>query len=208
MVLSRIFRRGRGFAERSAELAGLFQARGVAASPVEGGGARRRGDERVVARVDLEGEAVASAELVELSGGGAMHGRRRVAGLHGCLPVERAAESWPRDWGEGLVRSTRIFPRTGLGQARDAGWEPSDPAVAGARRAAELLNGSAGLHDRLLALLRDPSVIDCRVAPEGERLRLSVYRVGETALGADADFVLLCGRVLAEGEGFEPPGRR
>ena len=208
MVLSRIFRRGRGFAERSAELAGLFQARGAAASPAEGDAPRRRGDERVLARADLESGPVASAELVELSGQGMMHGRRRVAGLHGYLPLERAAESWPRDWDEGLVRSTRIFPRTGLGQARDVEWEPSDPAIAPARRAAELLNGSAGLHDRLLALLRDPSVIDCRIAPDGDRLRLSVYRAGETPLGADADFVLLCGRVLAEGEGFEPPGRR
>ena len=206
MVISRLFRRGPGFAERSAELAGLFTARGIAASPAERDAKRRRGEERVVAGAVLEGQAVSSAELVELSGR-AMHGERRVTGLHGYVALDRIAEGWPRDWDEGLVRSHRVFPSTGLGQARDAEWEPSDPSLVPARRAAELLNGSAGLHDRLLALLRDSSVIDCRIAPDRERLRLSVYRTGETPLGADADFLLLCGRVLAEGEGFEPPGR-
>ena len=206
MVISRLFRRGPGFAERSAELAGLFTARGVAASPAERD-AKRRGEERVVAGADLEGQPVSSAELVELSGRGMHGGERRVTGLHGYVALDRLAEGWPRDWDEGLVRSRRVFPSTGLGQARDAEWEPSDPSDAAAQRAAELLNGSAGLHDRLLALLRDSSVIDCRIAPDRDQLRLSVYRTGETPLGADADFLLLCGRMLAEGEGFEPPGR-
>ena len=207
MVLSRLFGRGRGFRERSAELARLFESRGVAATPAERNAARGRGEERVAASAELEGQAVSSAELVELSGR-MMHGERRVTGLHGYVALDRVAEGWPRDWNEGLVRSHRIFPRTGLGQARDAGWEPSDPSISDACRAAELLGGSAGLHDRLLALLRDSSVIDCRIAPNRDWLRLSVYRVGEVPLGADADFVLLCGHVLAEGEGFEPPGRR
>ena len=207
MVISRLFRRGPGFAERSAELARLFEARRVAASPAEPGAKRRRGEERVVAGVDLEGEAVSSSELVELSGRGT-HGERRVTGLHGYVPLERIADGWPRDWDEGLIRSRRIFPGAGLGQARDAEWEPSDPSLADAGRAAELLNASAGLRDRLLALLRDSSVIDCRLAPGGGWLRASVYRAAAQPLGADADFLLLCGRVLAEGEGFEPPGRR
>ena len=209
MVLKRLFGRGRGFRERSAELARLFEARGVRAVAAERARSGRwSAGERAVAAVNIAGAPIAEAVAVELVGRGMMRGGPRMAGLHATVPRDRIGVGWPAGWTSGIVRSRRIYPSGGLGAARDVEWDAAEDGGPTAKDAAGRLVQSAALHDRLLALLRDAAVVECRFEPVGEAVRASVYRVAETPTSADADFLLLCGRVLAEGEGFEPPGRR
>ena len=209
MVLRRLFGRGRGFRERSAELAQLFESRGVQAVAAESARSGRwSADERVVAAVDIAGAPIAEAVAVELVGRGMMRGGPRMAGLHATVPRDRIGVGWPAGWTSGIVRSRRIYPSGGLGAARDAEWDAAEDGGPAVKDAAGRLAQSAALHDRLLALLHDAAVVECRFEPVGDAVRASVYRVAGMPTAADADFLLLCGRVLAEGEGFEPPGRR
>ena len=209
MVLRRLFGRGRGFRERSADLARLFEARGVRAVAAERARSGRwSADERVVAAVDIAVAPIAEAVAVELVGRGMMRGGPRMAGLHATVPRDRIGVGWPAGWTSGIVRSRRIYPSGGLGAARDVEWDAAEDGGPAAKDAAGRLAQSAALHDRLLGLLRDAAVVECRFEPVGDTVRASVYRVAEMPMAADADFLLLCGRVLAEGEGFEPPGRR